>query len=80
MTVKTAKPRGEKLDRRRQLVTRTVLAEVLGHRFRAGTDVKFFVDVPDVRVHGGVAHFHLLGDFLVEKSFCQQIQNFCFAW
>ena len=49
------------------------LAEMLGHRLRAGTDMKLFVDVPDVRMHRRVTHFHLIGDFLVEKSFRQQI-------
>ena len=55
------------------------MAKMLGHGFCAGTDMQFFVDVPDVRMHRGVAHLHLVGDFLVEKTFCQQIQNLRFA-
>ena len=41
--------------------------------------MELLIDVADVRVHGGVAHLHLVGDFLVEKTLRQQIQNFRLA-
>ena len=55
------------------------LLKMFGHGFRAGADVQFFVDVPDVRMHRGVGDFQPLGDFAVKVSLGQAIENFLLA-
>jgi len=50
------------------------------HRFRARPHLKFFVDAADVSMHGLVADVEFLGDFLVDQTLREQIQNLLFAF
>jgi len=43
-------------------------ADIFGHGLRARTHMKFFVDAPDVGVHGADTDVQRGGDFLVEKA------------
>ena len=54
-------------------------AEILGNRFGAGTDVKFFVDVAHVCVNGQIRDGESVSDFLVQVAFGEQVEDFPFA-
>ena len=55
------------------------LSQVLGHRLGSRSHMEFLVNVADMRVDGGVGHLHGLRDFLVQKTFRQQVQHFRLA-
>ena len=56
-----------------------LFSKILGHRFRAGTDVQFFVNIADVGVHRAQHDAQLGGNFLGAMAFGQQPQHFFFA-
>src|SRR5260221_7590123 len=51
----------------------------LCHRFRAGSDLKFLINSPDVGVHGFVADADLLGNFFIEKPMAEAIEHLLFT-
>ena len=54
-------------------------AEVFGDGLGAGADVEFFEDALDVGMDGAVADGELLGNFFVEVTFGEEIQDLLFA-
>lgn len=53
------------------------MAEVFGHRLRAGADMELLVNVADMRVDGGVGEPGFLGNFLVEIALGEQVEHLC---
>jgi len=56
-----------------------LMAKKLYARFRAGVNMKFFVDGPLVSAKGMLAYPQLMTDFLIEKTLGQQCQDFMFT-
>jgi hypothetical protein len=52
--------------------------EEFGDGFGAGADLKFFVDAADIGMDGFVADAEFIGDFLVEKTVAEAIEDFLF--
>ena len=53
-------------------------AKRLGHRFRPGADVEFFVDPADVGADGLEADAKFVGNLLVHKALAEEVQDFLF--
>lgn len=53
--------------------------EEFGDGFGAGADLKFFVNAANVGVDGFVADTKFFGNFLVEKTLAEAIEDFLFA-
>jgi hypothetical protein len=58
---------------------KTLSLEKFGDRFGAGADLKFFVDAPNVGVNGLVADAEFVGDFLVDQTLGQKVEDLLFA-
>src|SRR6266481_1075949 len=56
-----------------------LFSQEFGDRFRAGADLKFFVDSANIGVNRLVTDAKFFRDFLVEKALAEAIEHFLFT-